>query len=583
MSRTVPLARTRNIGIMAHIDAGKTTTTERVLFYTGVSHKMGEVHDGAAVMDWMEQEQERGITITSAATTCFWKDHRINIIDTPGHVDFTAEVERSLRVLDGAVAVFCAVGGVEPQSETVWRQADRYQVPRIAFVNKMDRIGADHERVMSMMKERLMATPIALQAPIGRESGFTGVVDLVGMRAISWDEGSLGSRFEEGDVPAELRDDVELLRGHLLETLAESDDVFLERYIEGKSVDEEEVVAAIRRATLRGAVHPVFLGSAFKNKGIQPLLDGVIRYLPSPGDIPPVRGHSVGAEATDPADQVREASDQASFSALAFKIFTDPFVGHLTYLRVYSGTLTSGSVVLNVNKGKRERIGRLLKMHANRREEVKEVHAGDIVAAVGLRVTVTGDTLADESAPLLLEAMHFAVPVISQAIEPKTKADQDKLSVALQKLVAEDPTFRVAVDDATGQTIISGMGELHLEVLVERLRRDFGVGVNVGRQQVAFRETFTKGAVGEARHVRQTGGHGQYGHVKLEVYPLESGSGVTFESRISAGAIPREFVPAIEQGVRESLEAGPYAGYPVVDVGVRLVDEIGRASCRERV
>lgn len=417
-----------------------------------------------------------------------------------------------------------------------------------------------------------MAVPLPLQLPIGCESGFSGVVDLVGMRAIRWDEGSLGSRFEEGEVPGALREDAELFRSAMLETLAEADDLFLERYLEDKAVSEGDLVDAIRRATLRGVVNPVFLGSAFKNKGIQPLLDGVVRYLPSPADIPPVEGHAVGASPAEPPTLVREASDSEKFAALAFKIFTDPFVGHLTYLRIYSGTLTSGSAVLNVNKGKRERIGRLLKMHANRREEVKEVYAGDIVAAVGLRITGTGDTLADESAPLLLETMHFAVPVIAQAIEPKTKADQDKLAAALQKLVAEDPTFRVSTDEATGQTLISGMGELHLEVLVERLRRDFGVGVNVGRQQVAFRETFTKSAVGEARHVRQTGGHGQYGHVKVEVVPLAPGSGITFDDATKGGVIPREFVPAVEQGVRESLEAGPYAGYPVVDVGVRLVD-----------
>ncbi len=571
MARTVPLSRTRNIGIMAHIDAGKTTTTERILFYTGVSHRMGEVHDGSAVMDWMEQEQERGITITSAATTCFWKDHRINIIDTPGHVDFTAEVERSLRVLDGAIAVFCAVGGVEPQSETVWRQAERYQVPRIAFVNKMDRIGADHERVIRMMRDRLLAKPLPMQMPIGQESGFAGIVDLVGMRAVQWDEGSLGARFEETDVPESLREEAEAMRLEMLEALAESDDVFLEGYLGGSPMTEGDVIAAVRRATLRGAVHPVFVGSAFKNKGIQPLLDAVVRYLPSPADIPPVRGHSVGSSPTEAPDEERQARDAERLSALAFKIFTDPFVGHLTYLRVYSGTLTSGSAVLNVNKGKRERIGRLLKMHANRREEVKEAYAGDIVAAVGLRITSTGDTLADDAAPLLLESMHFAVPVISQAIEPKTKADQDKLSVALQKLVAEDPTFRVSSDEATGQTLISGMGELHLEVLVERLRRDFGVGVNVGRPQVAFKEAFTRTAIGEARHVRQTGGHGQYGHVRVEVTPLDPGGGISFDNAVGGDVIPREFVAAVEQGVRESLDVGPYAGYPVVDVGVRVV------------
>ncbi len=557
---------------MAHIDAGKTTTTERILYYTGVSHKMGEVHDGAAVMDWMEQEQERGITITSAATTCFWKEHRVNIIDTPGHVDFTAEVERSLRVLDGAIAVFCAVGGVEPQSETVWRQADHYGVPRIAFVNKMDRIGADHERVVTMMRERLSARPLPLQMPIGIESSFEGVVDLIGMRAIRWDDASLGSSYQESDVPDDLSDQAETMRLELLESLAESDDTFLEGYLEGRAASPDEIIAAVRRATLKGAVHPVLMGAAFKNKGIQPLLDGVVRYLPSPVDIPPVRGHAVGAPVGSPADIERAADDSAPLSALAFKIFTDPFVGHLTYLRVYSGTLTSGTAVLNVNKGKRERMGRLLKMHANRREDVKEVYAGDIVAAVGLRVTATGDTLADEDAPLLLESMHFAAPVISQAIEPKTKADQDKLSAALQKLVAEDPTFRVHTDEATGQTLISGMGELHLEVLVERLRRDFSVGVNVGKPQVAFRETFTKEAIGEARHVRQTGGHGQYGHVKLAIVPLKSGSGITFESKVTSGAIPKEYVPAVETGVREALESGPLAGYPVVDVGVTLLD-----------
>jgi elongation factor G len=517
MARKLPLDRTRNIGIMAHIDAGKTTTTERVLYYTGITYKIGEVHEGTATMDWMVQEQERGITITSAATTCFWRDHRINIIDTPGHVDFTIEVERSLRVLDGAVAVFCSVGGVEPQSETVWRQADKYRVPRIAFINKMDRVGADFFRGVSMIRDRLKANAVPLQLPIGAEEHFRGIIDLVGMKAFVWDEESLGARYRTEEIPADLLETAEQYRGSLLEAVADTDEVLLEKYLEGREISEDELRDATRVATVTLKIVPVLCGSAFKNKGVQPLLDAVVDYLPAPTDIPPVDG-------TNPVTgevESRPASDDAPFSALAFKIMTDPFVGSLTFLRVYSGVLESGSYVFNSTKGKKERVGRLLKMHANKREEIKEVHAGDIAAAVGLRDSTTGDTLCEETRPIVLEAIEFPEPVISIAIEPKTKADQEKLGVSLQKLATEDPSFRVTTDRETGQTLISGMGELHLEIIVDRLLREFKVDASVGKPQVAYKETVRRAATHETKFVRQTGGRGQYGHVVLRVgYPI---------------------------------------------------------------
>lgn len=565
MPRLMPIEKTRNIGIMAHIDAGKTTTTERVLYYTGVSYKMGEVHEGTAIMDWMVQEQERGITITSAATTCFWKDYRINIIDTPGHVDFTIEVERSLRVLDGAIAVFCAVGGVEPQSETVWRQADKYRVPRIAFVNKMDRVGADYFRVIDMMVERLHTRPVVLQLPIGVEDDFKGVVDLVNMNAIIWDESTLGAKYHFEDIPSSVSDLAVGYREKLVEAAADFDERIMEKYLEGSIITGEELKGAIRKGTIGMHITPVLCGAAFKNKGVQPLLDAVVDYLPSPMDVSPVEGID-----PDTGDrETRPASDDAPFSALAFKIMTDPFVGQLTFLRVYSGYLTSGGYVYNSTKGQKERIGRLLKMHANKREEIKEVYAGDIAAAVGLRNTVTGDTICDEGHPILLEAMEFPEPVMSIAIEPKTKADQEKLGGSLQKLATEDPSFKIRTDEETGQTIISGMGELHLEIIVDRLLREFKVEANVGRPQVAYKETITRKVTAEGKYIRQTGGRGQYGHVVLEIEP---GEGFEFINKIVGGVIPKEYIPAVEKGVKEALEAGILAGYPVVDVKVTLLD-----------
>jgi elongation factor G len=568
MARTVPLDKTRNIGIMAHIDAGKTTTTERILYYTGINYKLGEVHEGTATMDWMVQEQERGITITSAATTCFWRDHRINIIDTPGHVDFTIEVERSLRVLDGAVAVFCAVGGVEPQTETVWRQADKYRVPRIAFVNKIDRLGADFFRVVRMIQERLGARPVPVQIPIGAEDHFRGVVDLVQMKAIQWEEESLGARYHVGPIPSELLAPAEEYREKLLEAVADCDEPLMEKYLNGQEITESELRAAIRKAGLQLKLVPVLCGAAFRNKGVQPLLDAVVDYLPSPLDVPPVKGK----HPTSQKEEERLASDEAPFSALAFKIMTDPFVGTLTFFRVYSGALFSGSSVYNSIKGKRERIGRLLKMHANKKEEIKEVYAGDIAAAVGLRTATTGDTLCDETHPIILEAIEFPEPVISIAIEPKSKADQEKLGLSLQKLATEDPSFRVRTDEETGQTIISGMGELHLEIIVDRLLREFSVGANVGKPQVAYKETIRKTVEQEGKFIRQTGGRGQYGHVYLKVEPQQPGRGFEFVDAIKGGTVPREYIPAVEKGVREALENGPLAGYPIVDVKATLLD-----------
>ena len=572
MPMITPLPQLRNIGIMAHIDAGKTTTTERILFYTGRVHKMGEVHEGAATMDWMEQEQERGITITSAATTCHWKrrdtEYRINIIDTPGHVDFTAEVERSLRVLDGAVAVFCAVGGVEPQSETVWRQADRYAVPRIAFVNKMDRVGADFMNVVSMMKERLGANAHPIQYPLGEGELFTGIIDIVERKAIVFQD-ELGSSFTVGEVPEAQKETVEELRHSLLEAAVEHDDQLIEKYLAGEELTDDELRHAIRAATIKGVLFPVFCGSAFKNKGVQALLDGVIDYLPSPVDIPAIKGHLPHHDETF---ESREASDDAPFSALAFKIMTDPYVGKLTFFRVYSGSLPAGSYIYNATKDRRERVGRILQMHANKREERDEVFAGDIAAAIGLKDVKTGDTLCIETAPIILEAMKFPEPVIAVAIEPKTKADQDKLSNGLSKLADEDPTFRVQTDPETGQTIISGMGELHLEIIVDRLRREFGVEANIGRPQVAYRETIRQRVEKvEAKFVRQTGGRGQYGHVVINVEPGEPGSGFVFEDKIVGGVIPREYIGPVENGIREALDNGVLAGYPVIDVKVELV------------
>ena len=573
MPRITPLPQLRNIGIMAHIDAGKTTTTERILYYTGRVHRVGEVHDGTATMDWMEQEQERGITITSAATTCHWKrlgtDYRINIIDTPGHVDFTAEVERSLRVLDGAVAVFCAVGGVEPQSETVWRQADRYRVPRIALVNKMDRIGADFMNVVGMMKDRLGANAYPVQFPLGEGELFTGVVDIVERRSIIYED-EMGARTVEGEVPDGLKDEIEELRRRLLEAAIEHDDELIEKYLGGAELSNEELRHAIRAATIKGAIFPVFCGSAFKNKGVQALLDGVIDYLPSPVDIPAIQGHPPHKDETV---DTREASDDAPFSALAFKIATDPYVGKLTFFRVYSGSLPAGSYVYNASKERRERVGRILQMHANKREERDEVFAGDIAAAIGLKEVKTGDTLCVETHPIILEAMKFPEPVIAVAIEPRTKADQDKLGNGLSKLADEDPTFRVHTDQETSQTIISGMGELHLEIIVDRLKREFGVEANVGRPQVAYRETIRSRAEKvEGKFVRQTGGRGQYGHVVINIEPGSPGSGFIFEDKIVGGVIPREYIGAVEAGVRGALDSGILAGYPIIDLKVELVD-----------
>jgi len=554
---------------MAHIDAGKTTTTERILFYTGVTYKIGEVHDGAAVMDWMVQEQERGITITSAATTCFWREHRINIIDTPGHVDFTIEVERSLRVLDGAVAVFDSVSGVEPQSETVWRQAEKYEVPRIAFMNKMDRVGADYFMSVKSMVDRLGANPVPVQIPIGAEDQFEGPIDLVRMKAIFYDSENLGASFREEDIPADYADQAKEYREKLIESLSDIDDTIMEKFLEGQEVTEAEIKAALRKGTLELRLTPVLCGTAFKNKGVQQLLDGIVDYLPSPLDVPPVEGHD-----PDDAEKViiRKADAKDPFSALAFKVATDPFVGQLTFIRVYSGVLESGSYVYNVSKDKKERIGRLLKMHANKREEIKEVRAGDIAAVVGLKDTLTGDTLCDQKSPVVLEAMEFPDPVISVAIEPKTKPDQEKLSQALQKLAQEDPSFRVSVNEETGQTLIAGMGELHLDIIVDRLLREFKVGANVGKPQVAYRETIRKPAKAEGRFVRQSGGRGQFGHVWLQVEPNEMGAGFEFVNKIVGGAVPREYIQPVEKGVREALDGGVLAGYPVVDVKVTLYD-----------
>jgi len=568
MARTTPLERTRNIGIMAHIDAGKTTTTERVLYYTGVNYKIGEVHDGAATMDWMEQEQERGITITSAATTCFWRDHRINIIDTPGHVDFTIEVERSLRVLDGAVGVFCGVGGVEPQSETVWRQADRYRVPRVAFVNKMDRVGADFDRVVEMIRERLGATPVPLQVPIGAEDQFTGIVDLIEEKALVWEADGLGAEFREEPVPDHLKAVVQAARERVLEAAADCDDELAVRYLEGEAIEPLAIRKALREATLRLQIVPVLCGTAFKNKGIQPLLDAILNYLPSPLDVPPIEGQHVKTGKT----VARSASEDEPFSALAFKIMSDKHVGSLTFVRAYSGTIEPGKQVLNAATDRKERIGRILQMHANKRQELDVLHAGDIAAIVGLKTVRTGDTLSDPKHPVLLEAIDFPEPVISIAIEAKTKADMDKLSAALERLAQEDPSFRVSVDEDTAQTLISGMGELHLEIITDRLVREFGVGANVGTPQVAFKESITKAVKVEGRYVKQTGGSGDFGVVQLEVEPGEPGSGFTFETAVKGGSVPKEFFKPVEQGCFEASQSGELAGYPVVDVKVRLVD-----------
>jgi len=552
---------------MAHIDAGKTTTTERILYYTGSSHKIGEVHEGTATMDWMEQEQERGITITSAATTCFWREHRINIIDTPGHVDFTIEVERSLRVLDGAVAVFCAVGGVEPQSETVWRQADRYHVPRIAFVNKMDRTGANFTRVVEQIKVRLAAVPVPLQLPIGAEENFRGLVDLIEMQAILYDEESLGAKYTIGEIPEDMLEEAKAARDFMIEAVAEFDDKMMERYLEGEAIDSKEIRAALKAATLAIKIVPVLCGSAFKNKGVQRLLDAVVEILPSPLDVPAIVGMNEKGEEVQ-----RGADDSAPFSALAFKIMTDPFVGQLTFLRVYSGTLESGDQVYNSVKQRKERLGRLLLMHANKREEVKVCYAGDIFAAVGLKGATTGDTLADPNDPVVLERMEFPDPVIDIAIEPKTKADQEKLGLALQKLAVEDPSFRVRTDDETGQTLIAGMGELHLEIIVDRLQREFKVGANVGKPQVAYRETITKEVQAEGRFIRQSGGRGQYGHVRLKMRPRKPGEGFEFINGIVGGTIPKEYIPAVQKGIEEAKENGFLAGFPMVDFEVELYD-----------
>jgi elongation factor G len=552
---------------MAHIDAGKTTTTERILYYTGVNYKMGEVHDGTATMDWMEQEQERGITITSAATTCFWRDHRINIIDTPGHVDFTAEVERSLRVLDGAVAVFDAVNGVEPQSETVWRQADRYRVPRIAFVNKMDRVGADFFSTIEQMRTKLRANPVAVQIPLGVEDAFQGVVDLIECCAYVYREETLGAEFERTDVPEELRESFEKWREQMLEVAAEYDEELLERYLAGEALDVAAVRASLRAQTVAHRIAPVVCGSAFKNKGIQQLLDTVVDLLPSPLDIPPIEGHTPDGE-----PETRPADDDAPFAGLAFKIMTDPYVGQLTFLRVYSGNVSTSDQVLNARTGNTERVGRLLKMHANKREEIKEVYAGDIVAVVGLRNVATGDTICNPKQPIVLEAMQFPEPVIDVAIEPKTKADQDKLGMALAKLAQEDPTFRVHTDPETGQTIISGMGELHLEIIVDRLVREFNVEAAVGRPQVSYRETIKSEAEGEGRFIRQTGGRGQYGHAKIRIWPLTDGGEYEFSNDVVGGRIPREYIKPVDQGIREALQHGVLAGFPMIGVGVSLYD-----------
>ncbi len=568
MARTIPLERIRNIGIMAHIDAGKTTTTERILYYTGITHKLGEVHEGTATMDWMEQEQERGITITSAATTCFWANHRINIIDTPGHVDFTAEVERSLRVLDGAVALFGAVEGVEPQSETVWRQADKYRVPRIGFVNKMDRPGAAFPRVLEMIRTRLNTVPVAVQLPLGTEDEFRGVIDLIAQKAIAFREETRGADFEIEDIPEKYLGEAAKYREMMIEAASDVDDHLLDRYLSGAEISGEEIRAALRKGTIAHRFVPVLCGAAFKNKGIQQLLDAIVGYLPSPLDVPPVTG--IIQNGGKPP--VRHASDNDPFSGLVFKIMTDPFVGHLAFFRVYSGQLKSGNSVYNSTRNRAERIGRLLKMHANKREEIKEVCAGDIAAAVGLKSVSTGDTICDRQHPMVLEAIEFPAPVISVAIEPKTKSDQEKLGISLDKLIREDPTFRVHTDPDTGQTILSGMGELHLEILVDRMVREFGVAANIGKPQVAYRETIRQHAEGEGRFIRQTGGRGQYGHVKITLDPRPPGSGFEFVSEIVGGAVPREYIAPVEEGIRQALDTGVLAGYEIIDVQVTLVD-----------
>jgi len=568
MPRLIPLEQVRNIGIMAHIDAGKTTTTERVLYYTGINYKLGEVHDGTATMDWMPQEQERGITITSAATTCFWRDHRVNIIDTPGHVDFTAEVERSLRVLDGAVAIFCAVGGVEPQSETVWRQADRYHVPRVAFVNKMDRIGARFAGVVDQIRDKLKANPIPVQIPLGREDNFVGVIDLVRLKAYRYLDESLGAEYREEAIPEDYRAEVEESRERLLEAVAETSEELLETYLSEGDLSDDQILEGLRMGTISGLLVPVLCGAAFKNKGVQPLLDAVVDYLPSPADVPPIEGFTPGSNKPG----VRSASDDEPFAALVFKIMTDSFVGQLAFVRVYSGQLSTGTTVVNAVSGKKERIGRLLKMHADKREEISEINAGDICAVVGLRNAGTGDTICSPKSPIVLEAMHFPEPVISVAIEPKTTADQKHLADALGKLTQEDPTFKVSTDEETGQTIISGMGELHLEIIIDRLLREFKIAANVGRPQVAYRETITEEAEGEGRFIRQTGGHGMYGHAKLRIYPLTDGADFEFSDEIRRGAIPKEFIKPVEIGARESMERGVLAGYPLLGVGVTLFD-----------
>lgn len=574
MSRITPIKRYRNIGIMAHIDAGKTTTTERILFYTGVSHKIGEVHDGNATMDWMEQEQERGITITSAATTCFWQGmdkqydtHRINIIDTPGHVDFTIEVERSLRVLDGTVAVFCAVGGVQPQSETVWRQATRYKVPRMAFVNKMDRTGADFQRVIRQIRDRLGARAVPIQLPIGAEEDFAGIVDLVRMKAIYWDTDNQGVTYDAREIPAELQADAEAAREYMVEMAAESSEELMEIYLEDGELTNEQIIAGLRLGTLNNVIVPCLCGTAFKNKGVQALLDSIVDLMPSPVDVPPISGILENEETG-----VRKSDDKEPFSALAFKIATDPFVGTLTFFRVYSGVLKSGDTVYNPVKGKKERVGRLLQMHANTREELKEVRAGDIAAAVGLKDVTTGDTLCALTDVITLERMEFPEPVISVAVEPKTKSDQEKMGIALSKLAQEDPSFRVKTDEESGQTIISGMGELHLDILVDRMRREFGVEANVGRPQVAHRETIRKSVEAEGKFVKQSGGRGQYGHAKIRLMPLETGKGYEFDNQIVGGSIPKEYINSVDKGIQEALQNGVVAGYPVVDVRVELYD-----------
>jgi elongation factor G len=576
MPRQTPLNRTRNIGIMAHIDAGKTTTTERILFYTGITYKIGEVHEGTAVMDWMEQEQERGITITSAATTCFWRDCRINIIDTPGHVDFTAEVERSLRVLDGACAVFDAVSGVEPQTETVWRQADKYRVPRMCFVNKMDRIGADFKATLQQIETKLGSNPVAIQLPIGAEDKFVGVVDLLKMKAITYKDETMGADYIVSDIPADMMAEAKVYREKLIEKVSEHDDKLLEKYLGGQEITEDEIKTALRHRVMHSVREEpapfvvVICGSAFKNKGVQPLLDAVVDYLPSPLDVPPITGLDPNAKEETLIE--RPASDQAPFSALAFKLMTDPFVGQLTFIRVYSGVLTAGSSVYNATKQRTERVGRLLKMHANKREEIKEVYAGDIAAIVGIKQVSTGDTLCDEKKPIVLESMDFPEPVISLAIEPKTKSDQEKLGIGLSKLMGEDPTFRVKTDQQTGQVVISGMGELHLEIIVDRLKREFNVEASVGKPQVAYKETLTRPADGEMKYAKQTGGRGQYGHVKIHLYPGEPGSGYVFENEIVGAAIPKEFIKPVDEGIKEALTRGVLAGYPIDDVRIELYD-----------